>query len=108
MTRQTTDGRRADGLGMVAVTATYVYFLLYAQFGFIHALNEHLQAESYVQRAMMFMGGAGITASLMVGFLLQYISSRRFLLAGFLGAALTEESTPTEPDAHTTEELPAG
>ena len=89
MTRQTTDGRRADGLGMVAVTATYVYFLLYAQFGFIHALNEHLQAESYVQRAMMFMGGAGITASLMVGFLLQYISSRRFLLAGFLGAALT-------------------
>ncbi len=80
---------RADGFGMVAVMATYVYFLLYAQFGFIHALNEAVPGAGLVQPAMASMGAAGLAASLVAGALLRRVAARRMLAAGFLGAGMT-------------------
>ncbi len=81
--------RSTDAYGMVGVIATYVYFLLYAQFGFIHALEAALPGEALVQRAMGCMGGAGVVVSLAVGYLLRFVPARKLLIVGFLGAALT-------------------
>ncbi|HEX6200817.1 MAG TPA: hypothetical protein VF150_11165, partial [Thermoanaerobaculia bacterium] len=60
-------GGAGDLPGMAAVAATYVLFLLWAQFGLVALLRERLAAPGAVQAAMAAMGAAGLGVSLATG-----------------------------------------
>lgn len=88
---------------VLAVAATYVYFLLFAQFAFLHLLQALLRADrvgaGVVEVAMASMGLAGLVGSLLVGRLHPPGgASRHWLLGGFglsavaAGASLGAES----------------
>ncbi len=78
-----------DVPGILAVAATYVYFLLFAQFAFLSLLHERLAATHQVERAMAAMGIAGFLVSLAVAALLEIHHPRRLLAVGFAGCATT-------------------
>ncbi|MCB1035863.1 MAG: cbb3-type cytochrome c oxidase subunit II [Acidobacteria bacterium] len=81
---------RRDGAplrAVVAVAATYVYFLLFAQFGFLHLLAARGGGGETVQASMLAMGGAGLLASLLTGWLLGLPRGERLLPWGFLACA---------------------
>ena len=54
----------AAGRGALVVGATFGYFLLFAQFGFLDLLQERLRSAGEVQAAMAAMALAGLAASL--------------------------------------------
>lgn len=74
---------------VLAVAATYVYFLLYAQFGFLKLLQERLASEAQIQPVMVAMGVAGLVASLAAAVLLRRVDPRKLLATGYAGAGLT-------------------
>ena len=76
--------------GVLAVGLTYVYFLIFAQYGFIHLLQEKGLAEKNLELVMVAMGSGGLLASFLTAWLLgrTWISSKRLLSAGFLGSCL--------------------
>lgn len=84
---------RADLPGILAVAATYVYFLLFAQFAFLEILQDRLSTEQ-VQGAMGAMGVAGLLASLATGRLLGRAASHVVLAAGFMLCAATALTAP--------------
>ena len=65
--------------GVVAVAATYSFFLLWAQYGFLHLLRERLAGPAPLRLAMGAMGVAGLLASLAAARLLapRRLASRR-------------------------------
>jgi cytochrome c oxidase cbb3-type subunit 2 len=70
----------------LAITATYVSFLLHAQFGFLALVEQRLGAGG-VPAVMTAMGLAGLVASLGTGVLLRFVASRRVILVGLMGCA---------------------
>lgn len=74
--------------GILAVTATYVYFLLFAQFGFLRILQGRLGTTADIEGAMAAMGITGLLTSFAAAPLLKRIAARRLLAVGFVGAAL--------------------
>lgn len=72
-------------LGAVtAVTAVYVYFLIFVQFGFLQAVQAVLGEEVGVIRPIMTtMGLAGVTGSVLAAVFFSESGSRRWLAAGF-------------------------
>lgn len=72
---------------MIAVAATYVFFLLFAQFGFLELLKSRGLAAGEIEAAMASMGIAGLAASLAAGWLLARVPPPRLLRAAFLGCA---------------------
>jgi cytochrome c oxidase cbb3-type subunit 2 len=75
--------------GLAATTATYVYFLLFAQFGFVSMLEARLASADAIRMAMAAMGIAGLAASLATGALLGRVAPHRLLPAGLVACALT-------------------
>jgi cytochrome c oxidase cbb3-type subunit 2 len=66
----------------LAVAATYVFFLIYAQFGFLHLLDERLGGGDAVRPAMAAMGLAGLAASLLTAAAMRRVPAGLTLLAG--------------------------
>lgn len=58
---------RATAGAIVATTATYVYFLIFAQFGFLHLPSNRGGGPDHVRVAMIAMGLAGLATSLATG-----------------------------------------
>ena len=77
-----------DVRGMLAVAATYVYFLLFAQYGFLRLLASRGAGPAELAPVLAAMGLAGLTVSLAAARLLVGSTSTRLLRAGFTGAAL--------------------
>ncbi len=75
--------------GLAATTATYVFFLLFAQFGFVSMLEARLASADAIRIAMAVMGIAGLAASLATGAALARIAPHRLLPAGLSACALT-------------------
>ena len=76
------------GVGLVATT--YVYFLLFAQFGFLDLLQARLGQRDWVELAMLAMGLSGLGVSLATGACLRddnYDRALRFALIGCAGTA---------------------
>lgn len=71
--------------GLLTIAATYVAFLLFAQFGFLTQLQRDLGDADRVRAAMAAMGIAGLAASLATAWLLGRTSGPRLIRAG-LGA----------------------
>ncbi|MCP3962634.1 MAG: hypothetical protein GY719_32750 [bacterium] len=93
-TRPSAAGLRGSLAGIVAIAATYVYFLLFAQFAFLDLLQERLGSAPAVERAMAAMGLTGLCASLGVAVVLKTRRSRRWLAAGFAACAATAVAAP--------------
>jgi len=79
---------RTGATGVVAIAATYVFFLIFAQFAFLDRLREVLNA-SQVRVAMGAMGIAGLLASLATASLLARLGSRTILRSAYGFAAVT-------------------
>ncbi len=74
---------------VTTVGATYLYFLIFAQFGFLRALTGALGNTAEVVRPVMaIMGAAGIAGSVMAARGFTERTSRGWLAAGFGGCAL--------------------
>ena len=76
---------RGSWRGLLAIAATYVAFLLFAQFGFLAQLRHDLADAGRVRAAMAAMGIAGLAASLGTAWLLGRIAGPRLVRIG-LGA----------------------
>jgi cytochrome c oxidase cbb3-type subunit 2 len=74
---------------VLVIAATYVAFLLWAQFGFVTLLRERLGAgPEGVRMAMAAMGIAGFAASFGTGALLRRVAAVRLVRAGLAAVAL--------------------
>ena len=72
--------------GVMAVAATYVYFLLYAQFGLVYLIQSRGGGAADIERAMGAMGLVGLTASLFARRALRRWSFVPLLRGGYLVA----------------------
>lgn len=80
---QPPDGKAALG-AVTAVAAVYVYFLIFAQFGFLQAVQAALGEEVGVIRPIMTtMGLAGVTGSVLAAVFFSESGGRRWFAAGF-------------------------
>lgn len=78
---------RSQVAAVAAVAATYVYFLIFAQFGFLQALTDALGAGHRLLKPMLgLMGLAGIGGSVGMAFLLRQRAARRPMMTGYLVA----------------------
>jgi cbb3-type cytochrome c oxidase subunit II len=73
--------------GTALVTATYVYFLIFAQFGFLKRLDEQRLSDDWLKAAMGAMALGGILASLLTGRVLVKADPRRRLQSAWSGCA---------------------
>lgn len=74
---------------VTTVAAVYVYFLIFAQFGFLHAVRAQLGESAGVLRPLMaMMGAAGIAGSVVVAAVGAGRHARRWLWAGFVACAI--------------------
>ena len=77
-------GRKVIISAVTAVAATYAYFLLFAQFGFLKALQLATPGEAGVMKPVLAaMGLAGVTGSVLAARLFTVEHGRRLLAAGF-------------------------
>lgn len=77
----------APFVGVVAIAATYIYFLLYAQFGFVSYLKLFFREPFYTEESMAFMGLGGLMFSIGTAMALRNYSARRLLLISLAGCA---------------------
>jgi cytochrome c oxidase cbb3-type subunit 2 len=81
--------------GVVAIAATYVYFLLYAQFGFVSYLKQFFADPLYTKEAMGYMGMGGLLFSFVAAKLLRTHSPRNMMAIAFSGCAASAMMTLT-------------
>lgn len=79
--------------GVAAITATYVYFLIFAQFAFLALLRRHFAAAD-LQVAMGCMALAGLLASFATAAALRTLEAPRLLRWGFLSCAASALVAP--------------
>ncbi len=79
-------GRFADLPGLVAVAATYVYFLIWAQFGLLARMRALGLASGEIRLAMAAMGLAGLAASFAAA---RLPAAGRTVAAGLAACAVT-------------------
>jgi len=82
-------GQRSSGnaSGVVAIAATYVYFLLYAQFGFVSYLKQFHADPVFTEKSMGLMGLGGLLFSFAAAMLLRRQTSQSMLAISFAGCA---------------------
>lgn len=76
---------RLRGIGLIA--AVYFYFLIYAQFGFLHRLRETFPEDSW-NPVLGVMCVAGLIGALRTAVKFETTKGRLWLLRSFLGAAI--------------------
>jgi len=79
---RTERGPFAAASGALAVGATYVFFLIYAQFGFLHLLEDRLGGGAAVVPPMAAMGIAGLIASFATAAALRRVPAHLALIGG--------------------------
>lgn len=76
----------AASAAVLAVAATYVDFLLFAQFGFLGLLQERRIDDGDLRGILASMGLGGVAGSLLAARLFRNSPPKRLLLIGFLGS----------------------
>ncbi len=74
--------------GALLVAATYIYFLLFAQFGFLHLMEQRLSADAW-RPAMAAMGLFGLAAGFVTALLYKRLTSESWLRWAFSACALS-------------------
>ena len=85
---------RSRWRGVAVVAATYVAFLLYAQFGFLEQVRTGLSDAGAVRLVMATMGVAGLAASFAAGWLLGWTSPLRLVRAALALTGLVALASP--------------
>jgi cbb3-type cytochrome oxidase cytochrome c subunit len=80
--------------GVALVAATYIHFLLFAQFGFLDLLQTALHERSAVESAMLAMGLCGLSMSLLAGWWLGKASPRSLLHIALVGCVMASGLAP--------------
>lgn len=81
--------RRFEGIrGIVLIAITYVYFLIFAQFGFLKQLADADIVGGQLKIIMAAMAAGGIAVSLLGAWLEQFWSAQVRLRVGLIGCAL--------------------
>lgn len=78
---------RTRVLGIFLIALTYFYFLIFAQFGFLHRVTEDLGAQHW-NLVLGLMGGAGLFGALWTGFKFKASDGRHWLTVAFAGTGL--------------------
>lgn len=73
--------------GILLIAATYFYFLIFAQFGFLHRLSESVGSELW-NPVLVAMGLAGLSGALWTGYKYETLDGARWLRIGFVGAGI--------------------
>ncbi len=81
--------------GVMAIAAAYVYFLLYAQFGFVSYLKRYFADPLYTEKCMGAMGLGGLLFSLLTPYLLRRVKPARLLALALIGCAASALVTLT-------------
>ena len=81
------------GAAVLAVAATYGYFLIFAQFGFLKAVVAAEAGGVFLRPVMVVMGLAGIAGSVLAAWVYEVRRSRRLLAAGFATCAVAVVSS---------------
>jgi hypothetical protein len=80
-----TPSGRSLGAAITAIAATYAYFLIFAQFGFLHALSEASgEDHAWLKPILAVMGVAGIAGSVLMVRIPEGTRRRGGMGAGFL------------------------
>jgi len=87
-TSQTPAGLRSEAAGIVVIAATYIYFLIFAQFAFLHLAQSAGLAPNALRATMASMAISGIASALATGQWFRKCRPRRLLLTGFFVSAL--------------------
>ena len=82
----------SGAVGVIAVAATYIYFLLFAQFGFLHLLEQRLSTAAW-RPTMAAMGLAGLATSLGVAVLYRRLNAERWIRLGFIACGASAAIT---------------
>lgn len=80
--------RRGAWRGLLAIAATYVAFLLFAQFGFLRQVERDLADPERVKATLAAMGVAGLAASFGTAWLLGRVAAVRLVRAGLAAVAV--------------------
>jgi MFS family permease len=75
--------------GTLAIVATYVFFLIYAQFAFLELGKAATSDPDVLNYLLLPMGLGGAVVSLILAFRLQNFSNKKLLQIGFLGCGVT-------------------
>ncbi len=78
---------RARWSAIGLITVTYIYFLVFAQFGFLHRVRESLGAGHW-NLVLGVLGVAGLSGALLAAAFYRSGFGRRWLSVGFAGAGL--------------------
>lgn len=76
---------RRDLAAVTCVTATYVYFLLFAEFGFVELTRQATASEEGLQHVLGVLGGAGIAGGFLAAAAVGRVGCPRLLSLSFLG-----------------------
>lgn len=75
--------------GVIAITVTYVYFLLYAQFGFVSYVKQYFPDPIHTEKCMGAMGLGGLLFSILAATLLRTRSPGQLLATAFAGCSIS-------------------
>lgn len=75
-------------LVVVLVCCTFFYFLIFAQFGFLHRLENIESRSNLIELAMLAMGTGGIAGSVVVARRYQLEKAKYWIHQGFIGCGL--------------------
>ena len=81
--------------GLLAITATYVAFLLFAQFGFLRQVEQDLADPGQVKTTLAAMGIAGLAASFGTAWGLGRVSALRLVRVGLAAVAVVAAGPTT-------------
>jgi mono/diheme cytochrome c family protein len=81
--------------GVVAIAAAYIYFLLYAQFGFVSYLKLFHPDPLPTEKSMGAMGLGGLVFSVLTAVLLRRVNPSRLLVMAFAGCSVSALLTLT-------------
>jgi hypothetical protein len=75
-------------LGALIVGCVFFFFLIFAQFGFLHRLAGIEARENLIEMAMFAMGFGGIASSVFTARRFRIADSKSWLIVGFVGCGL--------------------
>lgn len=84
--------------GVAAIAATYIYFLLFAQFAFLEIAKSGFRSSQDLTLLMAAMGISGLVSSLLTAWLQRIVSSLFLLRIGLLASALIAVLSAQEND----------
>ena len=80
---------RQTWLATLIAGCSFFYFLIFAQFGFLHHLNNIESQANLIEMAMFAMGLGGIVGSILAARKLRLPEVKSWILTGFIGCGIT-------------------